>query len=90
VDFDGKVFSEVPLETGILKYRGSVPVNSLDVFPLQYHENAKQVRADPVECGRKFGSLKMQGLWILAWIIFQSAKSRLMTDKDAYSKRSSR
>ena len=34
VDFSGKVFGEVSAETGILRYRGSVPINSLDVFLL--------------------------------------------------------
>ena len=58
VDFDGKLFGEVPIQTGILKFRGSKPINSLDVFPLRYHENADQVRAELVKCGQKFGSLK--------------------------------
>lgn len=31
LDFDGKVFGEVPIETEILKFRGSKPINSLDV-----------------------------------------------------------
>jgi hypothetical protein len=43
VDFDGKVFGKVSIQTGILKFRGSVPINSLDIFPLQYHENTDQV-----------------------------------------------
>lgn len=58
VDFDGKEFSKVSIQTGILKFRGSKPINSLDVFPLRYHENADQVRAELVKCGQKFGSLK--------------------------------
>jgi hypothetical protein len=58
VDFDGKVFGEVSIQTGILKFRGSKPINSLDVFPMRYHENADQVRAELVKCGQKFGSLK--------------------------------
>ncbi|KAH7374066.1 hypothetical protein BKA64DRAFT_586823 [Cadophora sp. MPI-SDFR-AT-0126] len=58
IDFDGKVFGEVPVDTGILKYRGSKPINSLDVFPLRYHENVDQVRAELVRCGQKFSSVK--------------------------------
>ncbi|KAF8850015.1 P-loop containing nucleoside triphosphate hydrolase protein [Acephala macrosclerotiorum] len=58
VDFDEKVFNEVSIQTGILKFRGLKPIHSLDVFPLQYHENADQVRAELVECDQKFGSLK--------------------------------
>lgn len=61
VDFNGKVFGKVPINTGILKFRGSKPINSLDIFPLQYHENVDQVRAELVKCGQKFGSLKSVG-----------------------------
>jgi hypothetical protein len=34
MDFDGKMFGEVSIKTRILKFRGLVPINSLDVFPL--------------------------------------------------------
>lgn len=34
INFNGKVFGEVPINTGILKFRRSKPINSLDVFPL--------------------------------------------------------
>ena len=61
VDFDGKVFGEVLIDIGILKFRGSKPINSLDVFSLLYHDNADQVRAELVKCGRKFGSLNNIG-----------------------------
>jgi len=61
VDFDGKVFGEVLIDIGILKFRGSKPINSLDVFSLLYHDNADQVRAELVKCGRKFSSLNSVG-----------------------------
>ncbi len=34
IDFNGKVFSEVPINIGILKFCGSKLINSLNVFPL--------------------------------------------------------
>jgi hypothetical protein len=34
IDFDKKVFSEVFINMGILKFRGSKPINSLNIFPL--------------------------------------------------------
>jgi len=51
VDFNGKVFGEVLIDTGILKFRGLKPINSLDVFPLRYHENLGHIRAELVKCG---------------------------------------
>ncbi|KAG0647501.1 ATPase family AAA domain-containing 3B [Hyphodiscus hymeniophilus] len=57
VDFDGEVFGEVPIDMGILKFRGSKPINSLDIFPLKYHDNVDQIRAELLKCGQKFGSL---------------------------------
>jgi hypothetical protein len=58
IDFNRKVFSKVPINTGILKFRGLKPINSLNVFPLQYHDYTDQVRAELVKYGQKFGSLK--------------------------------
>jgi hypothetical protein len=57
LDFDGKVFGEVPIEIGILKFRGSKPINSLDVFPLEDHQNKKEIKADLIACGQKFHAL---------------------------------
>jgi hypothetical protein len=34
IDFNRKVFGEVLINIGILKFCGSKPINSLDVFPL--------------------------------------------------------
>jgi hypothetical protein len=51
VDFDRKIFGEITLDTGILKFRRSKPINSLDVFPLQYHDNVDQARSELVKYG---------------------------------------
>jgi hypothetical protein len=95
VDFNGKVFGEVPIDTGILKFRGSKPINSLDVFPLRYHENADQVRAELVKCGQKFGSLKSVGHLQYSGTAFQvvrgepvatSISSRIIVDAAKFRK----
>jgi hypothetical protein len=57
LDFDGKVFGEVPIETGILKFPGSRPVDSLDIFPLACHQNEEKIKAELIACGRKFHAL---------------------------------
>lgn len=95
VDFNGKVFGEVPIDTGVLKFRGSKPINSLDVFPLQYHENIDQVRAELVKCGQKFGSLKSVGHLQYSGTAFQvvrgepvatSISSRIIVDAAQFRK----
>jgi hypothetical protein len=57
LDFDGKALGEVSIATGILKFRGSKPITSLEIFPLQYHPSKNQVEANLINCGRKFLSL---------------------------------
>jgi hypothetical protein len=78
MDFDGKMFGEVPINTGILKFRGSKPINSLDIFPLQYHDNTDQVRAELVKCSRKFGSLNSIGHLQYSGTAFQVVREELV------------
>ncbi|KFY48964.1 hypothetical protein V495_00869 [Pseudogymnoascus sp. VKM F-4514 (FW-929)] len=54
LEFDGKMLGKVPIETAILGFRGSRNINSLEAFPLQYHESEKSIRETLVESGRKF------------------------------------
>ena len=58
LDFDGEVFGETPVEAGISKFRGAKPINALGLFPLKYHQNKDKIKAEIIECGRKFISLK--------------------------------
>lgn len=58
LDFDGEVFGEIPVEAGISKFYGAKPINALDLFPLKYHQNKDEIKAEIIECGRKFISLK--------------------------------
>ncbi len=57
VDFDGKAFGETSIELAILKFRRTKRIDTLDAFPLGYHADKAQVKANLVECGRKFVSL---------------------------------
>jgi hypothetical protein len=57
LDFDGKTFGTAPISLAIPKFRGTKRINTLRAFPLKYHQNEKQVKADIVECGRKFARL---------------------------------
>lgn len=57
LDHDGEKFGEAGVVLGILKFRGSKPIESLDAFPLRYHPKHDQIRQELVETGRKFRSL---------------------------------
>ena len=50
VDFNKKVFSKAPINIGILKFYRLKPINSLNVFLLQYYDNVNQVRVELVKC----------------------------------------
>ena len=47
----------VRIELKIAKFRGAKHINALEAFPLQYHVQAAEIRADLLRCGRKFMSL---------------------------------
>jgi hypothetical protein len=56
-DYDGKVFGEVEIPLGIPQFRGVKKINTLDVFPLKYHEQVEELKDILVACGQKFISL---------------------------------
>ncbi|KFY96264.1 hypothetical protein V500_02531, partial [Pseudogymnoascus sp. VKM F-4518 (FW-2643)] len=56
MELDWKVFGKAPIETAILGFRGSRSINSLEAFPLQYHETEESIRETLLKCGRKFCS----------------------------------
>ncbi|KAJ5537503.1 hypothetical protein N7494_006982 [Penicillium frequentans] len=57
LDHDGERFGEAGVVLGILKFRGSKPIESLDAFPLRYHPKHDQIRQELIDTGRKFRSL---------------------------------
>jgi hypothetical protein len=56
-DFDGKIVGEVSTSIDIPKFRGYVHINRLNAFPLSYHSASSQIRAELIDCGRRFLSL---------------------------------
>ncbi|KAJ6027953.1 hypothetical protein N7540_003529 [Penicillium herquei] len=57
LDHDGEKFGEAGVVMGIVKFRGSKAIASLDAFPLQYHPKHDQARQELVENGGKFRAL---------------------------------
>ena len=56
-DFDGKEFGDVSIELRISKFRGVKRIDLLEAFPLQYHPQSVQAKAELVQNGQKFVSL---------------------------------
>lgn len=57
LDFNGEDLGLFPIELKIAKFPGGKRIDTLEVFPLQYHVQATEIRADLLRCGRKFMSL---------------------------------
>jgi hypothetical protein len=57
LDFDGKAFGEVSIMLGIPRFSGTRRIDTLNAFPLQYHQDESLVRTKLVAYGRKFVSL---------------------------------
>lgn len=57
MDYDGKVFGEAELSSGIVKFQGSKPISTLAAFPLHHHPVHARVRSDLIGCGKKFCDL---------------------------------
>jgi hypothetical protein len=49
-----RISAKPPQLWGIVKFRGTKRIDSLEAFPLQYHPNEKGVRRELIDCGRKF------------------------------------
>ena len=56
LDFDGKVFGAVTEKLAIEKFRGARQINSLDIFPIQFHLNS-EIRESLAARGEKFVNL---------------------------------
>lgn len=56
-DFDGKVFGEVSCPVAIRKFHGSVPIHTLEAFPLAFHPRREEAEQNLIRCGNKFVSI---------------------------------
>jgi hypothetical protein len=75
-DFNGEMLGETNLEAGITKFRGAKRINTLALFPLEYHSDKDKVKAELTKCGRKFISLKGTHHLQYKGIAFQMEKGR--------------
>ena len=57
-DFNGEMLGETELEAGITKFHRAKRIDTLPLFPLEYHLDKDKVKAELIKCGRKFISLK--------------------------------
>ncbi|CAM1511017.1 Fc.00g085300.m01.CDS01 [Cosmosporella sp. VM-42] len=56
-EFDGKKFGYGNVAEEVQEFQGARKITSLACYPLKYHKNEKQLRADLIERGKKFVSL---------------------------------
>lgn len=55
-DYDGKKFGTVSTQLRIYPFLGSMPINSLDAYPLSWHPREKHIRETLIKRGRLFES----------------------------------
>lgn len=56
--YDGDSLGDISISLGIQEFRGEEKIKSLDVFPLNYHVRAEEVRTNLITLGQKFISLR--------------------------------
>jgi hypothetical protein len=52
------MLGETEVEAGITKFHGAKRIDTLILFPLEYHLDKDKVKVELIKCGRKFISLK--------------------------------
>ena len=57
LDFDGKLFGEVPTELPIVQFRGTQKIQNLASYPLRYHPKQNEVSEQLKNCGLKFATI---------------------------------
>ena len=63
IDSDYKTFGKSSIELVILKFRRILMINFRDIFPLEYHPNKIQVKANFVKYSKKFVFLTCVYYW---------------------------
>ncbi|CAK7237270.1 hypothetical protein SCUCBS95973_009905 [Sporothrix curviconia] len=57
LEYDGHKFGYETAHIYIFPFAGTVPIDSLDVFPLSYHANPDAVRASLLDRGKRYAAL---------------------------------
>jgi len=56
--FNGEMLGETELEAGIIKFRGTKRINTLTLFPLEYHPDKDKVKAELINVVEKGGKVR--------------------------------
>jgi len=54
LDYDDQMFEEASINLAIVKFRGKRRISTLNAFPLRYHSDEQGMKAQFVQCDRKF------------------------------------
>jgi hypothetical protein len=76
LDFNSKITGKASIYLAIPKFRGIKRINTLRAFPLKYHQDENQVKADLIEYGRKFVALMDISL------VYYRSKAFYIDDRD--------
>ena len=57
LDFDGKLFGDVPTQLPITQFRGTQKIQNLASYPLRYHPKQNKVSEQLRNCGMKFATV---------------------------------
>lgn len=78
-EYDGKKFGYGTLSEEISEFVGARKITSLRCYPLKYHKDEAQLRADLIERGKKFVSLGEEPRYYKAYegIAFQKRKKNI-------------
>ncbi|KAI1932539.1 hypothetical protein LOZ66_006834 [Ophidiomyces ophidiicola] len=82
LDYDGRKFGETGVELGIVKFRGSKPIHTLDAFPLHHHPDHIQVRNSLIECGHTFREVTSRASGSNSGTHFRHCKGSAFVMKD--------
>lgn len=58
LEYDGKVFGMGNMHADVPSFKGSRKISSLACYPLKYHKNVDELKAQLIERGKKFVTLK--------------------------------
>jgi hypothetical protein len=78
LEYDGKDYGLGDYEIHIDHFKGPRKIAALATYPIQYHKDEKNIRAELIERGKKFVSLSGMNFKFMKGLAFQKRKKQLL------------
>jgi hypothetical protein len=78
LEYDGKDYGLGDFEIHIDHFKGPRKIAALATYPIQYHKDEKNVRAELIDRGKKFVSLSGMNFKFMKGLAFQKRKKQLL------------